>query len=62
MQKKQLKPIPAGGPKTAKAGKRSQDKAGSPPTAEDAGETEQETHARESERALGRALGRVPPG
>ena len=53
---------PASGSKPTRAGKRPQDTPRGPPTAEDAGETEKETQARESEGAFDKALGRMPPG
>lgn len=53
---------PAAGPKSPRAGKRPKDIRGAPPAAEDAGETDGETQARESESAFDRALGRIPPG
>lgn len=43
-------------------GKRPQVDPHGPPTAEDAGETERQTQARESESAFDKALGRIPPG
>ena len=53
---------PVAGSRSPRAGKRPQDVPGAPPAAEDAGETDQETQARESEGAFDRALGRIPPG
>jgi ribosomal protein L12E/L44/L45/RPP1/RPP2 len=53
---------PVAGSKSPRAGKRPQDQPGAPPTDEEAGETDEETQARESEGAFDRALGRMPPG
>ena len=57
-----VKKDPVGGSKSPAAGKRPRDTAGTAPTAEDAGETEKDTQARESEGAFDKALGRIPPG
>jgi hypothetical protein len=57
-----VKKDPAAGSKPTRAGKRPKDVPGSAPTAEDAGETAEQTQARESEGAFDRALGRIPPG
>jgi hypothetical protein len=53
---------PVDGSRPSRAGKRPKDEPRRPPTADDAGETEKETQARESEGAFDRALGRIPPG
>lgn len=53
---------PVGGAKPTKAGKRPRDDSHDPPTAEEAGGTEQQTQARSSEKALEHALSHMPPG
>lgn len=60
--KQDTKKDPVAGAKSPRAGKRPRDVPGPPPAAEDAGETDEETQARESEGAFDRALGRMPPG
>lgn len=63
MQKSQyIKDNPVAGSKPTSARKRPKDDPQGSPAAEDAGETAGETQARESEVALERALGRMPPG